>query len=97
VKVGHESALARSIYDMMEIAEKYDLILVQHSGHWNEFYLYINGDLANSFLKVRNVLLHMGGGICLDLELASTMIAEKNPNIYLETCYAHPYAIDQAV
>jgi len=97
VKVGHESALARSMYDMMEIAEKYDLIYVHHSGHGNEFHPYIIGDLANSFPKVRTVLLHMGGGMCLDLELASTKIAEKNPNIYLETCYAHPYAIGQAV
>jgi predicted TIM-barrel fold metal-dependent hydrolase len=97
VKVGHESALARSMYDMMEIAEKYDLIFVMHSGHGNEFHPYIIGDLANSFPKVKTVLLHMGGGMTLDLELVSTKIAEKNPNIYLETCYAHPYAIEQAV
>jgi predicted TIM-barrel fold metal-dependent hydrolase len=97
VKVGHESAVARSMYEMLEIAEKYNLIFVMHSGHGNEFHPYIIGDLANSFPKVRTVLLHMGGGMCLDLELVSTKIAEKNPNIYLETCYAHPYAIEQAI
>jgi predicted TIM-barrel fold metal-dependent hydrolase len=39
----------------------------------------------------------MGGGLGLDVELVSTKVAEKNSNVYLETCYAHPYAIKQAV
>jgi predicted TIM-barrel fold metal-dependent hydrolase len=97
VKVGHELAVARFMYQMMEIAEKYELIYVHHSGGGNEHHPFIIGDLANSFPKVRTVLLHMGGGMSLDLELASTKVAEKNPNVYLETCYAHPYAIKQAV
>jgi predicted TIM-barrel fold metal-dependent hydrolase len=97
VKVGHEFVVARSMYQMMEIAEKYDLIYVHHSGGGNEYHPYMIGDLANSFPKVKTVLLHMGGGMSLDLELVSTKVAEKNPNVYLETCYAHPYAIKQAV
>ena len=97
VKVGHENALARSMYQMMEIADKYDLVYVHHSGPGNEFNPFMIGDLASSFPTVKSVLLHMGGGMNLDLELLSTKVAEKNPNIYLETCYAHPYAIEQAV
>jgi len=97
VKVGHEYALAHSMYQMMEIAEKYELVYVHHSGTGNEFHPFIIGNLASSFPKVKTVLLHMGGGMALDLELSSTKVAEKNPNVYLETCYAHPYAIRQAV
>ena len=97
VKVGHEYAVAPAMYQMMEIAEKYNLIYVHHSGGGNKFNPYIIGDLASSFPKVRTVLLHIGGGMGLDVELVSTKVAEKNPNIYMETCYAHPYAIKQAV
>lgn len=97
VKVGHEYAVARGMYKMMEIAEKYNLVVVVHSGPGNEFHPYIIGDIASSFPKVRTVILHMGGGMAIDVELVSTKVAEKNENIYLETCYAHPYAIKQAI
>ncbi len=97
VKVGHEHAIAPAMYSMMEIAERYDLVFVIHSGPTMKYHPMIIGDLASSFPKVRTVILHMGGGMSLDVELASTKVAEKNPNIYMETCYAHPYAIRQAV
>jgi hypothetical protein len=97
IKVGHEYAVARAMYPMMELAEKYNMVVVIHSGPGNEFHPYIIGDIANSYPKVKTVILHMGGGVALDIELVSTKIAEKNPNLYLETCYSHPYAITQAV
>ena len=97
VKVGHEYCLAPAMYDMMEVVERYDLVFVIHSGPSMKYHPLIIGDLASSFPKVRIVILHMGGGMSLDVELVSTKVAEKNPNIYLETCYAHPYAIRQAV
>ena len=97
VKVGHEFAVARAMYPMMEIAEKYNMMVVIHSGPGNEFHPYIIGDIASSFPRVNTAVLHMGGGVALDVELVSTKVAEKNENIYLETCYSHPYAIKQAV
>jgi len=97
VKVGHENALAPAMYSMMEIAEKYDLIFVIHSGPSYKYHPMIIGDLASSFPTVRTVILHIGGGMSLDVELVSANVAEKNPNIYLETSYAHPYAIKHAL
>jgi predicted TIM-barrel fold metal-dependent hydrolase len=97
IKVGHEYCLARAMYPMMEIAEKYDMMVVIHSGPGNEFHPHMIGGLASSFPKVKTAILHMGGGVALDVELVSTKVAEKNENIYLETCYCHPYAIKQAV
>jgi predicted TIM-barrel fold metal-dependent hydrolase len=73
------------------------MMVVIHSGPSNEFHPYIIGDLASSFPKVKTAILHMGGGVALDVELVSTKVAEKNENIYLETCYSHPYAIRQAI
>ena len=97
VKIGHEYAVARAMYPMMEIAEKYEMLVVIHSGPGNEFHPYIIGDIASSFPKVKTALLHMGGGMALDVELVSTKVGEKNDNVYLETCYSHPYAIRQSV
>jgi predicted TIM-barrel fold metal-dependent hydrolase len=97
VKVGHHHAVARFMYLMMEIAEKYDAIVAIHSDHSIRDHPYIIGDIANSFPKVKTVILHMGGGTCFDSELLSTKIAEKNDNIYLETCFSNPYAIKQAL
>ena len=97
VKVGHQHAVARYMYPMMEKAEEHGLLVVIHSDHSIRNHPYIIGDIANSFPKVPTVILHMGGGTCFDSELLSTKIAEKNENIYLETCYSNPYAIKQAV
>ncbi len=97
VKVGHTHAVARFMYPMMEIAEGYGAVVAVHSDHSIRNHPYIIGDIANSFPKVKTVILHMGGGTCFDSELLSTKMAEKNPNIYLETCYSNPYAIKQAV
>lgn len=97
VKVGHEYAVARAMYPMMELAEKYEMMVVIHSGPGNEFHPMIIGDIASSFPKVKTAILHMGGGVALDVELVSTKVAEKHDNLYLETCYSHPYAIKQAV
>lgn len=97
VKVGHVHAVARYMYPMMEIAERYDAVVAVHSDHSIRNHPYIIGDIANSFPKIKTVILHMGGGTCFDSELLSTKIAEKNDNIYLETCYSNPYAIKQAV
>lgn len=97
VKVGHQHAVARFMYPMMEKAEEYGAVVAVHSDHSVRNHPYIIGDIANSFPKVNTIILHMGGGTCFDSELLSTKIAEKNPNIYLETCYSNPYAIKQAV
>ena len=97
VKVGHTHAVARYMYPMMEIAEGYGAVVAVHSDHSIRNHPYIIGDIANSFPKVKTVILHMGGGTCFDSELLSTKMAVKNPNIYLETCYSNPYAIKQAV
>ena len=97
VKVVHQHAVARYMYPMMEKAEEHGLLVVVHSDHSIRNHPYIIGDIANSFPKVKTVILHMGGGTCFDSELLSTKMAEKNDNIYLETCYSNPYAIKQAV
>jgi predicted TIM-barrel fold metal-dependent hydrolase len=97
VKVSHQHAVARFMYPMMEVAEKYGVIVVVHSDHSIRNHPYIIGDIANSFPKVPTVILHMGGGTCFDSELLSTKMAVKNDNIYLETCYSNPYAIKQAI
>ncbi|MDP6049075.1 MAG: amidohydrolase family protein [Candidatus Bathyarchaeota archaeon] len=97
VKVGHTHTVARYMYPMMEIAESYNSLVAIHSDHSIRNHPYIIGDIANSFPNVPTVILHMGGGTCFDSELLSTKIAEKNDNIYLETCYSNPYAIKQAV
>jgi predicted TIM-barrel fold metal-dependent hydrolase len=97
VKVCHQHAAARYIYPMMEIAEKYDAVVAIHSDHSIRDHPYIIGELADSYPKVKTVILHMGGGTCFDSELLSTKKAEKNENIYLETCFSNPYAIKQAV
>ena len=97
IKVGHQCAVARWMYPMMEKAQEYGLVVVIHSDHSVRNHPYIIGDIANSFPKVKTVILHMGGGTCFDSELLSTKMAVKNDNIYLETCYSNPYAIKQAV
>ncbi|MDP6049084.1 MAG: amidohydrolase family protein [Candidatus Bathyarchaeota archaeon] len=97
VKVGHQHAVARFMYPMMEKAEEHKMIVVIHSDHSIRNHPYVIGDIANSFPKVPTVILHMGGGTCFDSELLSTKIAQKNENIYLETCYSNPFAIKQAV
>ena len=97
VKVGHQHANARYMYPMMELAQEYGAAVQIHSDHSIRNHPYIIGDIANSFPKVKTVILHMGGGTCFDSELLSTKMAVKNDNIYLETCYSNPYAIKQAV
>jgi predicted TIM-barrel fold metal-dependent hydrolase len=81
----------------MEKAQEYAALVVVHSDHSIRNHPYVIGDIANSFPKVKTVILHMGGGTCFDSELLSVKVAEKNPNIYLETCYSNPYAIKMAV
>jgi len=97
VKVGHQHAVARFMYPMMEKAQEYAALVVVHSDHSIRNHPYVIGDIANSFPKVKTVILHMGGGTCFDSELLSVKVAEKNPNVYLETCYSNPYAIKMAV
>lgn len=97
IKVGHQHAVARFMYPMMEKAQQYGAVVVIHSDHSIRNHPYIIGDIANSFPKVKTVILHMGGGTCFDSELLSVKMAEKNPNILLETCYSNPYAIRMAV
>ena len=97
IKVGHQFPVARSMYPMMEKAESYGALVVIHSDHTPKDHPYIIGDIANSFPKVNTVIFHMGSGVILDSELVSIKIAEKNPNVYLETSYSHPYAIKKSV
>jgi predicted TIM-barrel fold metal-dependent hydrolase len=97
IKVCHQHAAARYMYPMMEIAEKYNVIVAIHSDHSIRDHPFIIGELANSYPKVKTVILHMGGGTCFDSELLSTKKAEKNDNIYFETCFSNPYAIKHAI
>jgi predicted TIM-barrel fold metal-dependent hydrolase len=97
VKVGHQHAVARFMYPMMEKAEEYGAVVAIHSDHSIRNHPYIIGDIANSFPKVKTVILHMGGGTCFDSELLSTRMAEKNTNIYLESSFSNPYNVKMAV
>jgi predicted TIM-barrel fold metal-dependent hydrolase len=97
IKIGHQHAVARYMYPMMEKAEEYGMVVAIHSDHSIRNHPYVIGDIANSFPKVKTVILHMGGGTSFDSELLSITMAEKNDNIYLETCYSNPYAIKMAV
>jgi len=97
VKVGHQHAVARYMYPMMERAEEYGAVVGIHSDHSIRNHPYIIGDIANSFPKVKTIILHMGGGTCFDSELLSIKVAEKNSNVWLETCFSNPYAIRKAV
>lgn len=97
IKVGHQCAVARWMYPMMEKAQEYGLVVAIHSDHSVRSHPYLIGDIANSFPKVETVILHMGGGTCFDSELLAIKVAEKNPNVYLETSYSNPYAIRKAV
>lgn len=97
IKVGHQFPVARYMYPMMEKAEEYGALVVIHSDQTYKDHPYIIGDIANSFPKVNTVIFHMGAGVILDAELVSIKVAEKNPNVYLETSYSHPYAIKKSV
>jgi predicted TIM-barrel fold metal-dependent hydrolase len=56
VKVGHQHAVARYMYPMMEKAEEHGLLVVIHSDHSIRNHPYIIGDIANSFPKVNTVI-----------------------------------------
>jgi len=97
IKVGHKFAVARYMYPMMERAEEYGLVVGIHSDHSVRGHPYIIADLANSFPKVKTVILHMGGRTSAAAEMLSIKSAEKNPNVWLETCFSNPYPIRKAV
>ena len=97
IKIGHKFAVARYMYPMMEKAQEYGLAVGIHSDHSVRGHPYIIGDLANSFPKVDTIILHMGGRTSAAAEMLSIKMAEKNPNIWLETCFSSPYPIKKAV
>jgi predicted TIM-barrel fold metal-dependent hydrolase len=97
IKIGHKFAVARYMYPMMEKAEEYGLVVGIHSDHSVRGHPYIIADLANSFPKVTTVILHMGGRTSAAAEMLSIKAAEKNSNVWLETCYSNPYPVKKAV
>jgi predicted TIM-barrel fold metal-dependent hydrolase len=97
IKIGHKFAVARYMYPMMEKAEDYHLVVGIHSDHSVRGHPYIIGDLANSFPKVQTVILHMGGRTSAAAEMLSIKMAEKNENVWLETCFSNPFPIKKAV
>jgi predicted TIM-barrel fold metal-dependent hydrolase len=97
IKIGHKYAVARYMYPMMEKAEKYGVPVAIHSDHSVRGNPYIIADLANSFPKVDTVILHMGGRTSAAAEMVSIKAAEKNPNVWLETCFSSPYPVKKAV
>ncbi|MBQ04492.1 hypothetical protein CL673_07295 [Candidatus Bathyarchaeota archaeon] len=97
IKIGHKFAVARWMYPMMEKAEEYGAVVGIHSDHSVRGHPYIIGDLANSFPKVPTVILHMGGRTSAAAEMLSIKMAEKNPNVWLETCFSTPFPVKKAV
>ena len=97
IKVGHEGAEARYMLPMMEKAQHYGIPVSIHSDHSVRSHPYLIADLANSFPKVTVVCLHMGLRTAAATELLGINAAEKNPNLWLETCFSHPYPIRMAV
>ena len=97
IKIGHEFAVARYMYPMMERAQEYKLPVGIHSDHSVRGHPYIIGDLANSFPKVNTIILHMSGRTSAAAEMLSIVMAKKNPNVWLETCFSNPYPIKKAV
>jgi predicted TIM-barrel fold metal-dependent hydrolase len=97
VKVGHQFAVARYMYPMMEKAQEYGLPVGIHSDCKVTGHPYIIGDLANSFPKVSTIILHMGGRTSAAAEMLSIKMAEKNANVWLETSFSNPYPIKKAV
>ena len=97
IKIGHKFAVARYMYPMMEKAEEYGLVVGIHSDHSVRGHPYIIADLANSFPKVTTVILHMGGRTAAAAEMLSIKMAEKNANVWLETCFSNPYPVKKAV
>jgi predicted TIM-barrel fold metal-dependent hydrolase len=97
IKIGHKFAVARWMYPMMEKAEEYGAVVGIHSDHSVRGHPYIIADLANSFPKVPTVILHMGGRTAAAAETLSIKMAEKNPNVWLETCFSNPFPVKKAV
>ena len=97
IKIGHKFAVARYMYPMMEKAEEYGLVVGIHSDESVRGHPYIIADLANSFPKVTTVILHMGGRTSAAAEMVSIKSAEKNPNVWLETCFSNPFPVKKAV
>ena len=97
IKIGHKFAVARYMYPMMEKAEEYGAVVGIHSDHSVRGHPYIIADLANSFPKVTTVILHMGGRTAAAAEMLSIKSAEKNANVWLETCYSNPFPVKKAV
>jgi len=97
IKVGHQYAVARYMYPMMEKAQEYRLPVGIHSDHSVRGNPYIIADIANSFPKVNTIVLHMGGRTSAAAEMVAITAADKNPNLWLETCFSNPYPIKKAV
>ena len=97
IKIGHKYAVARYMYPMMEKAQEYGITVGIHSDHSVRGNPYIIADLANSFPKVTTIILHMGGRTSAAAEMVAITAAEKNDNIWLETCFSNPFPVKKAV
>jgi predicted TIM-barrel fold metal-dependent hydrolase len=97
IKVGHNFALAKYMYPMMEKAQKYGLVFCIHCDATIRGHPLIVAELANSFPKVDIMLLHMVGRTGAATETLAIKAAENNPNIWLETSYSWPFPIKKAI
>ncbi len=72
------------VFSIAELARKYDIPLMIHSGHPPHSLPWAIAELADKYPDVKIVMIHMGHGNGIYVQSALDM-ARKYPNIYLET------------
>jgi predicted TIM-barrel fold metal-dependent hydrolase len=72
------------VYPAAEVAEEFDVPIQFHCGHPPFSLPWTFEPLAKRFPKVKMVLVHMGHGHIVYIN-GAIEVAERNPNIYLET------------
>ena len=97
IKVGHQFAVARYMYPMMEKAQDAKLVVGIHCDSSVRSHPYIISGLANSFPKVDVIMLHMSMRQSAAAELLQIKAAENTPNVLFETSFSNPYPIKMAV
>ncbi|RJS89891.1 amidohydrolase [Candidatus Bathyarchaeota archaeon] len=72
------------VHPVVEVAEEFDVPIQFHCGHPPFSLPWSFEPLAREFPQVKMVLLHMGHGHVVYIN-GAIEVAERNPNIYLET------------
>lgn len=73
-----------SVFPVAELARKYDIPLMIHTGHPPFSLPWSVAQLADIYPEVKMVMIHMGHGNGLYVQAALDM-AKKYPNLYMET------------